>query len=491
VPNLTESLVALERVVAWWPLLLVAAEALALLTIPSVLLQRRGQPLAALAWVLGLIAVPVGGVLAWWAVGRSHLDRKRRRRRVAHDEFASSRPRDDGPQPAGESLLLPLNELSLRSCDGVFPTVPGNRLLLLLDGDQTYRALERVVGAARCHLHFLFYSWAADEVGARFRDLLAERARDGVEVRVLLDALGSASATGRFMDPLRRSGARVEPFMPTRFLRRSLTVNFRNHRKIVVADGRVGYTGGLNIGAEHLHDWRDLGLLAEGPVVAHLQEVFADDWHFATGEALTAETYFEPGPLPGGASVIPGDLPSAPCAILNDGPDLPFALIHDASFIAITRARERVWVATPYLIPTPPIQAALRTAVARGVDVRLLVPRRSDQPLTRLAGRSYYPQLLAGGVRIFEFLPAILHEKLWVLDRDLALVGSANLDIRSFRLNFETTCVIHGREVCDQLARLFEAGLAEAEEVTLDVVARRGRLMSLAEAAMNLVSPLL
>ena len=348
---LSEVLFELEQALAWWPLLIVGAEALALLTIPSVLLQRRGQPLAALSWVLALIAVPLGGVLAWWAIGRSHLDRKRRRRRIAHDEFASSRPRDDNAQPARESDLLPLNELSLRTCDGVFPTVPGNRLLLLLDGGQTYRALEKVVEAAHRHLHFLFYSWAADEVGARFRDLLAEKARAGVEVRVLLDALGSASATGRFMEELRRSGARVESFMPTRFLRRSLTVNFRNHRKIVVADGRVAYTGGLNIGTEHLDDWRDLGLLAEGPVVAHLQEVFADDWHFSTGEALTAEAYFEPGPLPGGASVIPANLPSAPCAILNDGPDLPLALIHDASFIAITRARERIWIATPYLVP--------------------------------------------------------------------------------------------------------------------------------------------
>jgi len=245
VQALSEVLFELERALAWWPLLIVGAEALALLTIPSVLLQRRGQPLAALAWVLALIALPLGGVLAWWAIGRSHLDRKRRRRRIAHDEFASSRPRDDDDaRPARESDLLPLNELSLRSCDGVFPTVPGNRLLLLLDGGHTYRALERVVEAARRHLHFLFYSWAADEVGARFRDLLAEKARAGVEVRVLLDALGSASATGRFMEPLRRSGARVESFMPTRYLRRSLTVNFRNHRKIVVADGRVAYTGG-------------------------------------------------------------------------------------------------------------------------------------------------------------------------------------------------------------------------------------------------------
>ncbi len=490
-PTPADLLVAFQATLAWWPYVLGVGEVIALLTIPSVLLQRRGQPLAALAWVRGLIAAPIVGALAWWAIGRSHLERKRRRRRRAHDRFVGVRSRGDAAPPCRESDLLPLAELTLRGCDGVFPTVPGNRLRLLRDGEETYRALEEVVAAARHHLHFLFYSWAADRVGARFRDLLAERARAGVEVRVLVDALGSPGVAGRFMDPLRRAGGRVAPFLPTRFLRRSLTVNFRNHRKIVVADGRVAYTGGLNIGEEYVGDWRDLGLLAEGPVVAHLQEVFADDWHFATGESVTHPRYFEPGCQPDGPPLLPAGLPVVPCALLADGPDLPLALIHDASFIAITRARERVWVTTPYLIPPPTIQAALRTAVARGVDVRLLVPRRSDQPLTRLAGRSYYPLLLRGGVRIFEYLPAILHEKLWVLDSDLALVGSANLDIRSFRLNFEITCAIHGAEVNRQLAALFEQGLAESEEVTLETVERRGNLASLAEAAMNLVSPLL
>jgi cardiolipin synthase A/B len=469
-----------------WTVLLLASEVMALLTIPSVLLQRRGQPLSALSWFLTMIALPFFGVLAWWGIGRSHLTRKRRRRRRAHWEIHAGFASLDLP---GRDALapFPMQRLPLPESDGVFPPVGGNSVELLADGPMAYDRIKGMIAGASHHLHLLFYAWENDRSGRRFRDLLAERAREGVEVRLLCDALGSSSVLGAFMRPLRDAGGKVAFFSPTRYLRRALSINFRNHRKIAIADGCAAYTGGFNIGDAYAGTWRDAGLLLRGPVVAQLQEVFADDWYFTTRENLAEGAYVEGARACDGIPIEDGDV----CSIVAGGPDMENNITQDAFFIAVTEARERVWITTPYLIPTGPMQVALRTAVYRGVDVRVLVPRTSDQLLTAMAGRSYYPTLLSGGIRVFEFLPAMLHAKVWVLDGDLSIVGTANLDTRSFKLNFETSCFVRSPRINGQLASLFLDGLKESEEVTAEKLRRRNRAVELAEAALNLLSPLL
>jgi cardiolipin synthase len=476
-----------------WTVSLLLAELLALLTIPSVLIQRRGRPQAALAWVLGLIAVPFVGVLVWWGIGRTHLLRKRRRRRSARARISPGlRVVGTRSQPSSRADLLPTLHLPPDEALAVFPPVDGNSVKVVVDGAETYPAIEHIVRAARHHVHFLFYAWRPDHVGRHFRDLLAQRAREGVRVRVLCDAVGSFRLSSRFLEPLRSAGGTVAFFMPTRILRRSLTLNFRNHRKIVVVDGSVGYTGGLNIGAEYTKGWRDLGLLLSGPVVGQLQEVFADDWFFATGENLAAGEFF-PEASAHGTELVgqEGVHHGAICRLVAGGPDALHNATNDTFLIAVNEAKHRLFITTPYLIPGPAIRAALRTAVYRGVDVRLLVPRNPDVRLTRLAGRSFYPDLLAGGVRIFEYLAGTLHDKLWLFDDELAAVGSANLDTRSFRLNFEACCFIQSRSVNSALADLFLRDQALSEEVKPAFVEAAGRLQQFKEAVANLLSPLL
>ncbi len=475
--------------IAGWTAITAGAEVLAILTLPSILMQRRGQPLAALSWVLALVALPFVGVIAWWLFGRSHLERKRRRRATSRWEiakgFASLRPEALSQLPGESSPFHYFGRMRVPAADapGIFPPAPGNRVELLLDGERAYAAIETMLREARHHVHLLFYAWAPDETGRRFRDLLVEKAASGVAVRVLLDAMGSFSMRSSFMRPLVEAGGKVAYFMPARFFRRSLSLNFRNHRKIVVADGRAAYIGGLNIGDAYLRGWRDMGLRLQGPVVANLQEVFGEDWFFATRESLAEPLYLprDAGRESGGAS----------CVIVPGGPDTPHNTTHDAFFAAITNARKRIWITTPYLIPDTAIQAAMRTAVFRGVDVRLLVPRRSDVPISRLAARSYYPDLLAAGVRIFEYLPAILHAKAWLFDDDLSALGSANLDTRSFKLNFEVSCFIHSVELNAELAGIFEEELLHSEPVTAKGLERTSALRRLAEATMNLLSPML
>ena len=485
---ITNLLINLGWDLTWWTFLLGAAELLALSTIPSVLIQRRGQPVSALAWTLGLVALPFAGVILWWGIGRSHLVRKRRRKVFAHWKvsrgFASLRPRRRVLSPETLDKLLAIKRLPAREAIGVFPPVSGNAVEVLPDGATTYAAIERIIEGASHHLHLLFYTWEPDSVGQRFRELLVKKARAGVQVRLLCDAVGSSALKESFMEPLQHAGGKVAFFGRTRLTRRSLTVNFRNHRKMALADGRVAYMGGLNIGEAYTRDWKDLGLLLKGPVVAHLQEVFADDWYFCTRENLA-----EPDYVPD--EVEAEEAGRTVCRIIAGGPDSTYNATHDAFFIAITQARQRIFISTPYLAPGQAIQAALRTAAYRGVDVRLLVPRRSDVRLAQLAGRSYYPSLLAGGIRIFEYLPAVLHGKQWIFDDDLSVAGSANLDNRSFKLNFEASCFILGRDVNERLASIFLEDLEQSEEVTRRDLAKVSRWQQLKEAAMNLFSPLL
>ena len=467
-----------------------ACELLAVLTIPSVLMRRRGHPTAALSWLLALIVLPLIGLVVWWGIGRTHLVRKRRKRVSAHSEITRglSEVREEVSH-LELAELLPLHGIPVDEAVSVFPPVSGNRVEILVDGAAVYAAIERAVAAARHHVHVLFYLWRADATGRRFRDVLVGAARSGVQVRVLCDAVGSWGLSRRFLAPLADAGGRVAFFMPTRFLRRSLTLNFRNHRKLVVVDGRLGYTGGVNIGEEYTRKWRDLGVMLGGPVVAQLQEVFADDWYFATGENLAARDFF--AAATGLAEPREGSWNEAACAIVAGGPDARFNSTHDSLFIAVNRARRRILITTPYLVPGPAMLTALRTAAFRGVDVQLLVPRSSDVPFTYLVGRSYYPDLLSGGVRVFEYLGGALHSKLWLFDDDLSVVGSANLDTRSFRMNFEISCWILARSVNERLAARFGEDRGMSQEVAIQSVEDAGRVQRLKEAVVNLLGPLL
>lgn len=465
-------------------------DVLALLSIPSVLLARRGRPQGALAWILVLMTMPYAGMLCWWLIGRRHLDRPRRRHRAAAARIASGlSARALGPGPATVAPLLPLATIPSELNDGVFPALPCNELDVLIDASEAYPALEEAIRGARHHVHLLFYIWEADGTGTRFRDLLIERAKAGVEVRLLYDAVGSPDLDEAFLAPLRAVGGLAAPFLPVRIGRR-MTLNFRNHRKIVVIDGSVAYTGGINIGDEYTRDWHDLGLLMAGPVVAQLQEVFADDWLFSTGEDLARRPYFGDALSP--VASRPGaEDPAGVAMVLASGPDTPHNLTHDAIFLAITEAKRRIWLVTPYFIPSPTLLVALRTAVYRGVDVRLMLPARSDVPVARLAARSYYPEVLASGVRVFEYGASVLHAKMLLFDEDRVLLGSANLDTRSFRLNFEAGVLVASPPVNAAMAELFERDLAQSHEVTPAELEGRPWREAVIESAAHLLSPLL
>ncbi len=484
---------------SWWDLLLVVSYAFVLISVPSVLVAREGNPYSALAWILALFAMPAVGLFFWWAFGRRHLARKRRRRRKAsaHVWRSLAHVRDgiDDVPYASLAGVLPL-KLPKEEASWVFPPTASNRVELLNDAAEFYPAVEAAIRDARDHVHLLFYIWNDDATGARFRDLLAEKAKAGVDVRVLCDAFGSPRVRGAFMDPLRAAGGKVSVFLPPKYFTRSPAFNFRNHRKIVVVDGHVGFIGGLNVGDEYTRDWRDVAISVRGPAVDQLQEVFVDDWFFASGEDITHKRFFgkwRDGVSDGNESdrENASHAADATCAIVASGPHTMNNSLHDALFISLTRAQKRVYITTPYFIPDQAIVTALRTAVYRGVDVRVLLPAKTDAPLVRLAARSYYSGLLHAGVRLYEYQPAILHVKSLLIDDDISVVGSANIDLRSFKLNFEATCFVESRTLAARLAEVFQRDLRTSREVTLKEMANRGRWTKITEAAAHLFSPMM
>ena len=480
----------------WWLLLLALSYLVAVISVPSVLLQRRGKPHSAVSWLLVLFALPWFGIFLWWAIGRKHLERHRRRFRKAaaanglgtHEIAGAS----GGDEFAGVGFAAHPANAGRGSGVGISPTV-NNRVRLLVDATEAYPAIETAIRAARQHIHIAFYIWNNDATGKAWRDLLIERVKAGVQVRLLLDGLGSRFARRhRLMKPLVEAGGEVSYFLPLTLLSTRPTINFRNHRKIVVVDGCTGFLGGINIGDEYKTNWHDLAMQLEGPVVDQLQETFAEDWIFATNREIIAPQIFCQWQTPEGLAALPKpDDDRAVCSILASGPHTPHNFTHDALFLSLAQAKQRVYITTPYLIPEESTFAALRTAVYRGVDVRLLVPSQSDAWIVQWAGRSYYPDLLSAGVRLYEYLPTILHAKSVVIDDDLSIVGSANIDVRSFRLNFEASCLTRSKPLAHRLLDLFSRNLQRSREVTLDDTQRRSYLTQLGDAAAHLLSPLM
>ncbi|MCB9733772.1 MAG: cardiolipin synthase [Deltaproteobacteria bacterium] len=460
-----------------------------------VLLERR-QPAATLAWIFGVLFMPILGVLLYLMFGlRRTIKRSRKAERLARRtaqvfrRYAVATHRD-APE-AIAARAEPLVALGMRVEHA--PASYGNAVDVLRNAGATYRAMLEAIRGATDHVHVLFYIIQPDETGRTLRSALVERAREGVQVRVLCDAIGSTRLPNEFWAPLREVGGVAEWFAPVRFMRPRMRrrdhINFRNHRKIVVVDGHVGLTGGINIGREYLGldpavgNWRDSHLRVEGPAVVGLQQTFIEDWLAATGELLDAPRYF---PTP--KEPLPGD---HVVQIIASGPDRQWSLIHRLNSLAISQGRRRVWVTSPYFVPDRVIQQALTTAALCGLDTRLLVPARSDSRLVDWAARSYYGELLDAGVRIFVYERGFLHAKTLIVDDWLGSIGSANMDMRSFHLNYELNAFVYGRPVTEELAQHFLSDLEGAHELPRTWSQTLTYPQRLLHATAGLMSPLL
>jgi cardiolipin synthase len=463
----------------WILWLLLATWVLYLVVLSGWIILQRSEPVATLGWIMALAFLPYIGFLIYYVLGPQSIRRSGRRRVASHEAIGAR-----GKSPAGSEAAA-LDRMATAMTG--YPPTTATRVDLIIDGEAKYEALVTAIEAARQHVHVEYYIFAGDRTGTRIRDALAGRARAGVKVRVLLDGVGTRLKRA-FVQPLEDAGVELAYFHPVRwwmapFIRPK--INLRSHRKIVVCDGRVGFTGGINVTDDENEGlnpqaFHDLHLRVEGDAVRWLQVAWLEDWHYATGKRIEED----------GVLAAPSTGPIA-TQVIPAGPDNEWEPVHRMQVQAINGAEKRVWLATPYFVPSRPALFALEGAAMRGLDVRVVVPEKSDSKLVTAAARSYYEKMQRAGVRVYEYGPRMLHSKALLIDDDEALVGTSNFDTRSFSLNFEIVMLFRDAGVAAKLARSFEADMAAAKEVPKDATKKTPFRVRLGQATARLFAPIL
>lgn len=452
-----------------------------LLAISRAVLRAHGVS-TTLAWIFAVLALPIVGAAMYFFFAVPYVGPAVRRKRLATGRLRAEVKQQDALSRVSEE------EFSLlRLAYGVTGLLPsrGNAVELLVRDERAFERIEEALRGAKRSIWAQYFIVRNDQTGTRFLELLAQKAREGLDVRLLYDGLGSRGLDVRTVS---EAGVRAQVFFPLNPLGRRFSFNLRNHRKMVVVDGQLGFTGGMNVGDEYSGRSRRKGkqhfldshLALRGPSVGDLAQTFAEDWYFATGAELARPE--RPAPVPGQDSVV---------AIVPSGPDQEHNATGLIYFSGAVTARRRMWLTSPYFIPDEALIRGLHHAALRGADVRVLVPHKSDVPVATMAGRSYYSELCRSGVRIFEYLPSMLHGKTMVVDGVWGMVGSANFDIRSFHLNFEIGALVHDAAFAARLEAAFLELLERSREVTLESLAAHGLRRRLADGAARLFSPLL
>ena len=443
----------------------------------------------AIAWAMPLFFIPYLALIPYLVFGArsfyAYIQARRQANQEMHVAMASLnwRPWVEEALTARESdsyaALRALPKL------GRMPCLANNEVKLLINGEATFAAIFAAIERARDTVLVQFFIIHDDNLGQQLQQLLLRKAAEGVRVFVLYDRVGSHALPARYSQTLRDGGVEIQAFATRRGWFNRFQVNFRNHRKIVVVDGVLGFMGGHNVGDEYLgahpqlSPWRDTHVQICGPVLACLQESFAEDWYWATRQLpplILPDTYPEDGVL---------------CQALASGPADPQETCALFFLEAIHCATRRVWITSPYFIPDEAIFAALRLAVLRGVDVRILIPSRPDHRIVYAASSLFAFEAVRAGVRMFRYQPGFLHQKVVLVDDEITAIGSANLDNRSFRLNFEITLLTVDRAFADQVEQMLTEDFQQAREITAEDSRDTHRLQQLGMRIARLISPIL
>jgi cardiolipin synthase len=429
--------------------------------------------------------MPFAGPIFFWVFGYQTVHRRLMLRREQGRAYKRFTRRADGASvevPPRWDVLARLGHHG----DG-FPVTGGNAVTFYHEGAPAFDAMLAAIERAEHHVHAQFFIVHPDELGRRFIDALCACARRKLEVRLLVDSVGSYNLPSRALRSLTRAGGHVACFLP---LFNPLRVNLRNHRKILVVDGCRGFTGGLNVGDEYLGKspkygyWRDTHFCLEGPAVEGLQHTFLEDWYFTTGDAVKGGPYYPSrGPERAPGTVL--------AQVVASGPDTEYKAIRETYFAAILRARERVWIASPYFVPDAGLRDAIVLAARSGVDVRFLGLYRPDKWLPFLAARYHWTDALAAGVKVYQYARGMMHSKFVLVDGEWASVGSANTDNRSLFLNFELNCQFFDPAVVQLLEEAYLKDLEWSVRIDPDVYETRPLVGRLAENACRLFSPVL
>ncbi|WP_410513729.1 cardiolipin synthase [Paenibacillus sp. BR2-3] len=457
------------------------------------LLEFR-RPQRTVAWLFILLCCPPLGLLFYYYFGSDYRQARNIKRRGTsslreirkHVECRSrivKKPEETGnPEFDNQrELLLLLSRLSEN------PITGRNQSRVLFTGIEAYDSMLEAMESAQEHIHVEFYIFREDKISQRFKEVMLRKARQGVKVRLLCDGIGSHSLSRKFINTLKKGGVEFHFFLPPLLSFLDRRSSYRNHRKIVIVDGLIGFTGGMNVGDDYLgHDpeigyWRDTHLQLEGDAVYFIQFVFLKDWRRASGERLSHPRLFPVHSCEGSEAV----------QIVESGPDLEVDSAQELYFAAMCAAKHRIWITTPYFIPDSAICRALKSAVLRGVDVRVLIPGKPDTWLVYYASLSYLEDLQDAGVKFYRYQKGFIHSKVILIDQLLASVGSANLDMRSLYSNFELTAVLMEPERIAKVAAEFEQDLKNSDFIDPHEFKNRSRFTRLKENLCYLLSPLL
>lgn len=465
-----------------------------IVVITLIILENR-RPEKTVSWILVLIMVPVLGVIFYIFLGQEY----RRKKLFSRKGLKSSQrllilQGKQLKKLRGETLTrfekypeISLGIMKMLLSNNSSIITESNQVKVLIDGHETFSSMMEAIRNARHHIHLEFYIIANDKLGSTLIAELCRKAEEGINVRILYDDVGSWNLKRGTIKKMQQSGIEIHSFQKVRFPALSSKVNYRNHRKLLVVDGKIGFTGGLNIADRYLEGdpnlgyWRDTFVRIEGEAVWGIQNIFAADWFFTSKENITQIEYY-PLVKESGESTV---------QIVSSGPDSDWPVISQFYFTAISQAREQVYISSPYFLPPENILTALTTAALRGVDVRIILPIRSDSTYSDLATESYLGEMLESGIKIYHYTKGFIHSKTVVVDRQIVSIGSANMDFRSLETNFEINAVIYDRQLATQMIGVFQTDLNHCKSVSLKIWKKRPLYRRFFTSAARLLSPLL
>ncbi len=464
-------------------------------TVLIVIFEKR-NPQKTITWALVIILIPVLGLLLYLFLGQDYRKKKilsvkglkslEKLKQLTRQQLIMNPSAKSGIE---ESLInnKHIAKLLLANSDALVTT--DNELQIINSGKEKFEKLFSAISAAKHHIHLEYYIVENGEIGNRLRELLIEKSKEGIEVRFIYDDVGSWSLSRAYIKSLRNAGVEIHCFMRIMFPHLTSKANYRNHRKIAIIDGEVGFVGGINIadryinGTTELGEWRDTHLMLTGSAVTMLQIQFKADWYFVSKNKLSIEKYFKP--------IFPQDIRGKIVQILTGGPDSDWETIKQFYFSAITSARKHIYISTPYLIPTSEITSALKIAALAKIDVKILLPEVSDGVIPKWSTYSYIDELIEAGVKVYFYQPGFMHSKLIMIDSQFCSIGTANFDFRSLETNFEINAVIYNEETTTELEQKFIEDIAKSKLITTADWNNRPNFSKVKEAIARIFSPLL
>lgn len=449
-----------------------------------VLLENR-NPLKTIPWVIVLIFVPGIGLIFYYFFGRENrrlrIITRRIYKRFRKQVHIENQPQDLNVVP---KEYLPLARLLNNSnYSAIFS---GSDVSVFTNGKDKFNALLEDIANARHHIHLQYYIFKDDRIGHSIKDALLKKIQEGVEVRVIYDDMGSWNTKNKFFDEMKSGGIEVYPFLKVAFPILTSKVNYRNHRKVVTIDGKIGYIGGMNIADRYVEGnqlgcWRDTHFRITGPGVYGLQASFLLDWYSISNQLLKGKDYYPELPTSSDMKM----------QVVMSGPTTQWRTLMQAFIFCISNAKKRIYIQTPYFLPTEALNQALQMAALGGIDVRLMIPKRSDTRSAQMATHSYVDKMLKAGVRVYLYNKGFLHSKLLLIDDMLTCFGSSNFDFRSFEHNFEINAFAYQQDFAQRMGHIFEEDIHDCEEVTYPNWRKRPITRRLIESFMRLFAPLL